>query len=285
MTDPGRGPRQRPPSTVEGLDNRIGLDQLGALHSPESPHARRQLWIAPNAPDRPRVKGCSPCARPPFWPYPASPALSSAARAADADLVRNGGFEAGLDGLTCPASTSSTHRYAAEVRRCGRPRPAATTRSAPDGDRQPRLPVHARGYVRGPVRLPRRERHRHHRRLHLDQSAPDWQQLTTTFRTGPSTTKVTLYTHRLVRHRRVLRRRRLPRGPRRRPGQPPAAPAGLAVGTVTSSTVALSWSPVTGAERGLRRLPRRGESTDGHRHLDHRQRPRALHGVRLPGRR
>ncbi len=27
------------------------------------------------------------------------------------------------------------------------------------------------------------------------QSAPDWRQLTTTFRTGPSTTRVTIYTH------------------------------------------------------------------------------------------
>jgi chitinase len=79
------------------------------------------------------------------------------------------------------------------------------------------------------------------------QSAPDWRQLTTTFRTGPNTTRVTIYTHgwygtgayhaddiSLV-------------GPGGETGQPPAPPAGLRTGTVTATSVALSWSPVTGA--------------------------------------
>ncbi len=35
-------------------------------------------------------------------------ALSSAAREADADLARNGGFESALDGWTCTAGTTVT---------------------------------------------------------------------------------------------------------------------------------------------------------------------------------
>lgn len=37
---------------------------------------------------------------------PGITALSSAARAADADLARNGGFESALDGWTCTSGTT-----------------------------------------------------------------------------------------------------------------------------------------------------------------------------------
>lgn len=58
-------------------------------------------------------------------------ALSSAARAADADLARNGGFESGLSGWTCTAATtvnSPVHSGGSAL--MATPVEAATTRSA-----------------------------------------------------------------------------------------------------------------------------------------------------------
>ncbi|MFE2312913.1 chitinase [Streptomyces sp. NPDC059441] len=175
-------------------------------------------------------------------------ALSSAARAADADLVKNGGFEAGLDGWTCTAGAAVTSPV-----RSG----SSALRATPAGSDyaqcsqtvtvKPDSQYTLAGYVRGSY-------------VYLGasgtgttdvstwtQSAPDWQQLTTTFRTGPSTTKVTLYTHGWYGTGAYYADDVSLVGPGVDQGQPPAAPAGLAVGTVTSSTVALSWSPVTGA--------------------------------------
>ncbi|WP_329532166.1 glycosyl hydrolase family 18 protein [Streptomyces sp. NBC_01450] len=175
-------------------------------------------------------------------------ALSSAARAADADLVENGGFEAGLDGWTCTAGAAVTSPV-----RSG----SSALRATPAGSDyaqcsqtvtvKPDSQYTLAGYVRGSY-------------VYLGasgtgttdvstwtQSAPDWQQLTTTFRTGPSTTKVTLYTHGWYGTGAYYADDVSLVGPGVDQGQPPAAPTGLAVGTVTSSTVALSWSPVTGA--------------------------------------
>ncbi|MCX4457174.1 glycosyl hydrolase family 18 protein [Streptomyces sp. NBC_01728] len=179
---------------------------------------------------------------------PGLAALSSAARAADADLVKNGGFEAGLDGWTCTAGAAVTSPV-----RSG----SSALRATPAGSDyaqcsqtvtvKPDSQYTLAGYVRGSY-------------VYLGasgtgttdvstwtQSAPDWQQLTTTFRTGPSTTKVTLYTHGWYGTGAYYADDVSLVGPGVDQGQPPAAPTGLAVGTVTSSTVALSWSPVTGA--------------------------------------
>ncbi|MET9441701.1 glycoside hydrolase family 18 protein [Streptomyces sp. NPDC006610] len=179
---------------------------------------------------------------------PGVTALSSAARAADADLARNGGFEAGLDGWSCTAGTtvnspvrSGTSALKATPAGSDNARCSQTVTVKPDS--QYTLSGHVRGsYVylgasgTGTTDVST-----------WTQSAPDWRQLTTTFRTGPNTTRVTIYTHgwygtgayhaddiSLV-------------GPGGETGQPPAPPAGLRTGTVTATSVALSWSPVTGA--------------------------------------
>ncbi|MFJ1971502.1 chitinase [Streptomyces sp. NPDC087903] len=179
---------------------------------------------------------------------PGITALSSDARAADADLARNGGFEAGLDGWTCTAGTtvgSPVHSGGSALQ--ATPAGSDNAQCAQTVTVKPDAQYTLSGYVRGSY-------------VYLGasgtgttdvstwtQSAPAWQQLTTTFRTGPSTTRVTIYTHgwygtgayhaddvSLV-------------GPGVDAGQPPAAPTGLKAGTVTSSGVALSWSAVTGA--------------------------------------
>lgn len=123
-------------------------------------------------------------------------ALTSAARAADADLARNGGFESALDGWTCTAGTTVTspvHGGTSALK--ATPAGADNARCSQTVSVKPDSPYTLSGYVRGTY-------------VYLGasgtgttdvstwaQSAPDWQQLTTTFRTGPSTTRVTIYTH------------------------------------------------------------------------------------------
>lgn len=179
---------------------------------------------------------------------PGLAALSSAARAADADLVRNGGFEAGLDGWTCTAGAvvNSPVRSGSSALRAT-PAGSDYAQCSQTVTVKPDSQYTLAGYVRGSY-------------VYLGasgtgttdvstwtQSASDWQQLTTTFRTGPSTTRVTLYTHGWYGTGAYYADDVSLVGPGADQGQPPAAPTGLAAGTVTSSTVALSWSPVTGA--------------------------------------
>ncbi|WP_367318363.1 chitinase [Streptomyces sp. HUAS ZL42] len=175
-------------------------------------------------------------------------ALSSAARAVDADLARNGGFEAGLDGWTCSAGvivSSPVHSGSSALQ--ATPAGSDNARCAQTVTVKPDSQYTLSGYVRGSY-------------VHLGatgtgttdvsawtQSAPAWQQLTTTFRTGPSTTKVTIYTHGWYGTGAYHADDISLTGPGVDAGQPPAAPTGLRTGTVTSSSVALSWSAVTGA--------------------------------------
>ncbi|WP_413759149.1 chitinase [Streptomyces sp. MMBL 11-3] len=174
--------------------------------------------------------------------------VSSAASAADADLVRNGGFEAGLDGWTCTAGTAvnSPVRTGGSALRAT-PAGSDNARCAQTVTVRPDSQYTLAGHVRGSY-------------VYLGasgtgttdvstwtQSAPDWQRLATTFRTGPATTSVTIYTHgwygtgayhaddvSLV-------------GPGGDTAQPPAAPSAPTVGTVTSTAVTLSWPAVPGA--------------------------------------
>ncbi|MFF0698273.1 chitinase [Streptomyces tendae] len=175
-------------------------------------------------------------------------ALTSAARAADADLARNGGFESALDGWTCTAGTTVTspvHSGATALK--ATPAGADNARCAQTVSVKPDSQYTLSGYVQGTY-------------VYLGasgtgttdvstwaQSAPDWQQLTTTFRTGPSTTKVTIYTHGWYGTGAYHADDISLTGPGGETGQPPAAPGGLKTGSVTSSAVALSWSPVPGA--------------------------------------
>ncbi|WP_371668846.1 glycoside hydrolase family 18 protein [Streptomyces sp. NBC_00289] len=179
---------------------------------------------------------------------PGITALSSDARAADADLARNGGFEAGLDGWTCTAGTtvgSPVHSGGSALQ--ATPTGSDNAQCAQTVTVKPDAQYTLSGYVRGSY-------------VYLGasgtgttdvstwtQSAPAWQQLTTTFRTGPSTTRVTIYTHGWYGTGAYHADDLSLVGPGVDAGQPPAAPTGLKAGTVTSSGVALSWSAVTGA--------------------------------------
>jgi chitinase len=180
---------------------------------------------------------------------PALTALSSPAGAADADVAVNGGFESGLTGWTCTAGTtvdSPVHggRSALRATPAGSDNAPCTQTVTVQPDAQYTLS----GYVRGSY-------------VYLGangtgttdvsawtQSAPDWQKLSTTFRTGPATTEVTLYTHGWYGTGAYQADDITLVGPGGSgTGRPPAPPTGLRTTSVTSSSVGLSWSAVTGA--------------------------------------
>ncbi|MFG2967597.1 chitinase [Streptomyces sp. NPDC048288] len=181
---------------------------------------------------------------------PGITALSSAARAADADLAVNGGFESGLSGWSCTAGSGTTvnspvHGGGSALQ--ATPAGSDNAQCAQTVTVQPGAQYTLSGYVRGSY-------------VYLGasgtgttdvstwtQSAPDWQKLTTTFTTGASTTKVTIYTHGWYGTGAYYADDVSLVGPGASAGQPPAAPTGLKTGTITSSSVALSWSAVTGA--------------------------------------
>ncbi|AJP00243.1 chitinase [Streptomyces cyaneogriseus subsp. noncyanogenus] len=178
--------------------------------------------------------------------------LPSPARAADAELVRNGGFESGLDSWTCSRGTA----VVASPVHSG----SAALRAAPEGgdnarcsqtvtvrpDQQYTLTAQVRGaYVflgatgTGTTDVQT-----------WSQSASDWTALGTTFRTGPDTTRVTLYTHGWygtgAYHVDDVSLTG-PGGDTPAP-QPPAPPAGLTAGSPTPTGVTLTWQAVTGAD-------------------------------------
>ncbi|MFF9264127.1 chitinase [Streptomyces longwoodensis] len=180
---------------------------------------------------------------------PALTALSSPAGAADADVAVNGGFESGLTGWTCTAGTtvdSPVHSGRSALQ--ASPAGSDNAQCAQTVTVQPDAQYTLSGYVRGSY-------------VYLGangtgttdvstwtQSAPDWQKLTTTFRTGPATTKVTIYTHGWYGTGAYQADDITLVGPGGSgTGQPPAAPTGLRTTSVTSSSVGLSWSAVTGA--------------------------------------
>lgn len=181
---------------------------------------------------------------------PGITALSSAARAADADLAVNGGFESGLSGWTCTAGSGMTvnspvHSGSSALQ--ATPAGSDDAQCAETVTVRPNAQYTLSGYVRGSY-------------VYLGasgtgttdvstwtQSAPDWQKLTTTFTTGASTTKVTIYTHGWYGTGAYYADDLSLVGPGASADQPPAAPTGLTAGTVTSSSVALSWTAATGA--------------------------------------
>ncbi|MFE0249815.1 chitinase [Streptomyces sp. NPDC059010] len=179
---------------------------------------------------------------------PGLTALSSAARAADADLARNGGFESGLDGWTCTAgaTVNSPVRSGSSALQAT-PAGADNARCAQTVTVKPDSQYTLSGYVRGSYVYLGADGTGTTDVSTWTQSAPTWQQLTTTFRTGPATTRVTLYTHGWYGTGAYYADDISLVGPGVETGRPPAAPTGLKTGTVTSSSVALSWSPVPGA--------------------------------------
>ncbi|MFE5493873.1 chitinase [Streptomyces virginiae] len=175
------------------------------------------------------------------------------AAAADADLVRNGGFEAGLDGWSCSGGSGAT--VTAPVH--GGSSALKATPAGQDNARcsqsvivKPDSTYTLGAWVQGAY-------------VYLGasgtgttdvsawtQSPGAFKQLTTTFRTGPSTTSVTVHTHGWYGQPAHVTDDVTLVGPDPGgPGQPrpPAAPTGLTASAASSSSVLLSWTAVPGA--------------------------------------
>ncbi|AEM81071.1 chitinase [Streptomyces violaceusniger] len=175
----------------------------------------------------------------------------TAAGAAAANLAQNPGFESGLSGWTCSAGSGATvaspvHGGSAALKAT----PAGTdnARCAQTVAVKPNSSYTLSAWVQGSY-------------VYLGAggtgttdvstwtpSAPGWQQLSTSFTTGAGTTSVTVYTHGWYGQPAYYADDISLTGPGGDPGDPvPGAPSGLRTGGATSSSIDLSWSPVTGA--------------------------------------
>ncbi|MFI8253890.1 chitinase [Streptomyces filamentosus] len=177
-------------------------------------------------------------------------ALSPAAQAADSELARNGGFEAGLDGWTCTAGSGAvvtTPVHGGTKALQATPAGSDNAKCSQTITVKPNSAYTLSGWVRGSY-------------VYLGatgtgttdvstwtQAAADWQKLSTTFTTGATTTSVTVYTHGWYGTPAYQADDLSLFGPGGAPAEIPAAPTGLAAGSPTSTTVPLSWPAVAGA--------------------------------------
>ncbi|MFF2524636.1 chitinase [Streptomyces liangshanensis] len=177
-------------------------------------------------------------------------ATAQTAQAADVDVAANGGFESGLSGWSCTAGsgaavTTPVHAGSGALR--GTPAGNDNAKCSQTVTVQPDSTYTLSSWVRGSY-------------VYLGasgtgttdvstwtQSAPDWQKLTTTFRSGPSTRSVTIYLNGWYGTPAYYADDLTLVGPGGTPVQPPAVPTGLRSTGVTSSSVSLSWTAVTGA--------------------------------------
>ncbi|MEV0574359.1 glycoside hydrolase family 18 protein [Streptomyces sp. NBC_01463] len=177
-------------------------------------------------------------------------ATAPGAAAADADLARNGTFEAGLTGWNCSggsgaAVSTPVHGGTSALKatpagsdyaKCSqtvtvKPGSAYTLSSWVQGDY---VYLGAEGTGTTDVST-------------WAQSSGAWKQLSTSFRTGASTTSVTVYTHGWYGTPAYYADDLTLVGPGGDPVALPAVPAGLKAGTATASSVALSWTGSAGA--------------------------------------
>ncbi|MEU3976419.1 chitinase [Streptomyces bacillaris] len=177
-------------------------------------------------------------------------ATAPAASAADVDVARNGGFEAGLDGWSCTAASGAA---VSTPVRSG----TAALKATPAGNDNARCSQSVTVKPDSRYTLSAWVQGSH---VYLGatgtgttdvstwtQSPGAWKQLTTSFTTGPNTTSVSVYTHgwygtpaHYVDDLTLV-------GPGGDPVVVPAVPAGLRTTALTSSSVALSWNAVSGA--------------------------------------
>ncbi|MGP3953746.1 chitinase [Streptomyces sp. 7N604] len=175
------------------------------------------------------------------------------ARAAEPNLVKNPGFESGLGNWTCSGASGTTasspvHSGSAALK--ATPGSSDNAKCSQTVAVKPGSDYTLSAWVQGSY-------------VYLGASgtgttdvstwtpsASSWQQLTTTFRTGASTTSVTIYTHGWYAQPAYHADDISLTGPGGDPGEPgpvPSAPGGLKVSGTTSSSVSLSWTAVSGA--------------------------------------
>ncbi|WNI29573.1 glycoside hydrolase family 18 protein [Streptomyces sp. ITFR-6] len=181
--------------------------------------------------------------------------LVSTAQAADVNVAKNAGFESGLANWTCSGGSGATvsspvhgGTSALKATPAGQDNAQCTQTVAV----KPNSTYALSSWVQGGY-------------AYLGVSgtgttdvstwtpgSSSWSQLSTSFRTGANTTSVTVYTHGWYGQSAYFVDDLSVSGPDGGGGTDPgptipAAPAGLAVGTTTASSVSLSWNAVSGA--------------------------------------
>ncbi|GAA2295945.1 glycoside hydrolase family 18 protein [Streptomyces kunmingensis] len=181
-------------------------------------------------------------------------ALAAPAQAADVNVAKNAGFESDLSNWTCTAGSgaavsSPVHGGAKALR--GTPAGQDNAKCTQTVAVKPNSTYTLSSYAQGGY-------------AYLGASgtgttdvstwtpgSSSWQQLTTSFKTGANTTSVTVYTHGWYGQSAYYVDDVNVFGPDGGGGSDPvvipAVPAGLAAGATTSSSVDLSWTPVSTA--------------------------------------
>ncbi|MDT0455461.1 glycoside hydrolase family 18 protein [Streptomyces sp. DSM 41527] len=180
---------------------------------------------------------------------------STPAAAADVNVAKNSGYESGLSNWTCSAGSGSTvdspvHSGTGALK--ASPTTADNATCSQTVAVKPGSTYRLSAYVQGSY-------------VYLGASgtgttdvstwtpsATDWQQLSTSFTTGPTTTSVTVHTHGWYGQPAYLADDFSVLGPDGGGGtdpgpQAPATPGGLTANAVTPSSVTLSWNQVSGA--------------------------------------
>ncbi|MFF9510285.1 chitinase [Streptomyces sp. NPDC014724] len=174
----------------------------------------------------------------------------SAAAAADSDLARNGGFEAGLDGWSCSSGSGavvSTPAHSGTSALKATPAGGDNAKCAQSVTVEPDSTYTLSAWVQGSYVYLGADGTGTTDVSTWTQSAADWKQLTTTFRTGPATTSVTVHTHGWYGTPAYYADDVTLVGPGGDPVALPAVPTGLKAGTATASSVDLSWTGSSGA--------------------------------------
>ncbi|MEE1927812.1 glycoside hydrolase family 18 protein [Streptomyces sp. TRM 70351] len=179
-------------------------------------------------------------------------ATAGSATAAEPNLVANPGFESGLSGWTCSGGSG---RAVSSPVRSG----SAALTATPAGSDQARCSqtvtvrpgsdYQLSAWVQGSYVYLGAQGTGTTDVSTWTPGGSGWQQLTTRFRTGPSTTSVTVYTHGWYGQSGYTADDLSLTGPGEPPEEPetPAVPSGLAVGGTTSGSVTLNWSAVPDA--------------------------------------
>ncbi|MFE7624353.1 chitinase [Streptomyces sp. NPDC057509] len=182
--------------------------------------------------------------------------LVTSAEAADVNVAKNAGFESGLSNWTCTGNSGTTvsspvhsGTSALQATPAGQDNAKCSQTVAVKPDSTYQLSSWVQGgyaYLgasgTGTTDVST-----------WSPGSSSWTQLSTSFTTGPNTTSVTVYTHGWYGQAAYLADDVSVTGPdggggTEEPGPSiPGAPAGLAVGSTTSSSIALSWNAVSGA--------------------------------------
>ncbi|WP_442817747.1 chitinase [Streptomyces sp. NBC_01591] len=181
--------------------------------------------------------------------------LAGNAQAADINVAKNAGFESGLANWSCTGGSGATvsspvHGGTAALK--ATPSGQDTARCTQTVAVKPDSTYTLSSWVQGGYAYLGASGTGTTDVSTWSPGSGDWTQLTTTFRTGPNTTSVDVYTHGWYGQAAYLVDDISVNGPDGGGGTDPeptvpSAPAGLAVGATTSSSAALSWNAVSGA--------------------------------------